>query len=144
MFAACPQGSAPAWKASPNFSQSQGPPLCLVVVKKIRSKSLSVLSFFEDLLHCWDSLAQGLPALSEAGTGSGVIPQWADNAPWPRLPCCWAASNTHCCSQMVPVINGTGDCSSGAPGKGLWTAAWAMPGWDRALGASLAVWAVLT
>lgn len=54
---------------------NQGPPLCLVVVKKIRSKSLSVLSFFEDLQHCWDSLAQGLPALSGAGIGSGIIPQ---------------------------------------------------------------------
>lgn len=49
-------------RSSLDFSRSQGPPLGLVVVKKIRSKSLSVLSFFKDLQHCWDSLAQGLPA----------------------------------------------------------------------------------
>lgn len=43
------------WR-SQDFSRIQGPPLCLVVLKKI-SKSLSSLSVFEDLQHYWDSLA---------------------------------------------------------------------------------------
>lgn len=142
------------WR-SQDFSRLRGPPPCLVVLKKIRSKSLSILSGFEDLQHYWDSLARGLPAWSQAGIGLGTAPQWAvitraergytapeETAP---QPCCSPRLKHRCCWLITSmVINSTLVGCFPEPVFRLWLACSSRELSSPQLGLVPGVWAALS